>query len=293
MRNIAKLIFLISFLLTAAFTMALEGHSPSIKASINRKRIFIGDRIRYKVEAIPGLAAFEVKFPQFNGGLIGDCEIKDSGDRWLDMTSYYVGKRKIPSIEIKYRPKSEMNWKAGLTNELAFTVESVLPKGARLYDIKDIKGPLYPFSLSKLIMRIIVSFIILWILIKILKMFRKKPPLKLPYETALDELKAAIGQFSSGGGKKEYYVRISDTIRRYIEMVFSLRATEMTTQEFLMSLNNAPELSSGYKDSLKVFMEACDLVKFARHTPSAAEIDSVLTAAKKFIEETKEAYVHI
>lgn len=293
MRNIAKLIFLISFLLTAAFTMALEDHSPLIKMSINRKRIFIGDRIRYKVEAIPGLAAFEVKFPQFKDGLIGDCEIKDQGDRWLDMTSYYVGKRKIPSIEIKYRKKGEMNWKAGLTNELAFTVESVLPKGARLYDIKDIKGPLYPFSISKLITRIIVSFIILWILIKILKMFKKKTPPKLPYETALDELEAARGQFSSGGGKKEYYVKISDTIRRYIEMVFSLRAPEMTTQEFLMSLNNAPELSSGHRGSLKVFMEACDLVKFAKHAPSAAEIDSVLTAAKKFIEETKEVYVHI
>ena len=293
MRNTAKLIFLISFLLTAALSMAEEGRSPSIKASINKKRIFIGDRIRYKVEAIPGLAAFEVKFPQFKDGSIGGCEIKDSGDRWLDMTSYYVGKRKIPSIEIKYRKKGESFWKAGLTNELAFTVESVLPKGMRLYDIKDIKGPLYPFSLSKLITWIIVSFIILWMSIKILKMFRKKTPPKLPYETALDELEAAGGQFSSGGGKKEYYVRISDAIRRYIEMVFSLRAPEMTTQEFLMSLNNAPELSSGYKDSLKLFMEACDLVKFAKHTPSAAEMDSVLAAARRFIEETKEAYVHI
>lgn len=293
MRNITKSIFLISFMLTAAFAIASEGRSPSIKMSINRKRIFIGDRIRYKIEAIPGLAAFEVNFPQFKDGKIGDCEIKDQGDRWLDMTSYYVGKRKIPSIEIKYRPKGESDWKTGLTNELAFTVESVLPKGARLYDIKDIKGPLYPFSLSKLIAWIIVSFIILWALIKILKMFGKSTPPKLPYETALDELEVAKIQFSSGGGKKEYYVKISDAIRRYIEIVFSLRAPEMTTQEFLMSLNNAPGLSSGYKDSLKAFMEACDLVKFARHTPSAAEIDSVLTAAKKFIEETKEAYVRI
>ena len=124
------------------------------------------------------------------------------------------------------------------------------------------------------------------------KLWKKTPP-KLPYQIALDELGAAGRLFASNGDIKEYYVRVSDTVRRYIEAVFSLRAPEMTTQEFLTSLSDSQKLSIGYKDLLKSFMEACDLVKFAKHAPSRAEIDSVLTTAKKFIEETKEAYVHI
>jgi hypothetical protein len=67
----------------------------------------------------------------------------------------------------------------------------------------------------------------------------------------------------------------------------------MTTQEFLISLNNSPKLSSAHKDSLKNFMEACDLVKFAKHKPPIAGIDSSLATAKKFIEETKDSHVYI
>ena len=62
----------------------------------------------------------------------------------------------------------------------------------------------------------------------------------------------------------------------------------MTTQEFLMSLGDSRKISAGYKELLKVFMEACDLVKFAKHAPAKDETESVFTTAKKFIEETKE-----
>lgn len=67
----------------------------------------------------------------------------------------------------------------------------------------------------------------------------------------------------------------------------------MTTQEFLASLGNSWKISAGYKELLKSFMEACDMVKFAKHAPSKDEIESVLTTAKKFIEETKAVYVSI
>lgn len=292
MKKISKIFPIIIILLVTSFALAAEVPSAPIKATINKKRIFVGDRIRYKVDAVKG-NGLEIEFPQFKDGKIGDCEVKDTGKGWIEIASYYVGKRKIPPIEIKYRKKGEANWKTAKTEEIAFNVESVLPRGVRLYDIKDIKGPIYPFSILKLIMWAAAFFLIIWILFKILKMFRKKTPQKKPHEIALEELEAAKNKLSSGGDVKEYYVKISDAIRRYIETVFSLRAPEMTTQEFLMFLKDSPKLSSGYNDLLKIFMEACDLVKFAKHAPSRAEIDSIFTTAKKFIEETKEIYVSV
>lgn len=305
--KIARLLIAITgFLLIAPLTLAQDEEKPSLRTAINKKRIFIGDRIRYRVELV-SRRNLEIEFPKFKDSKIGDCEIKDAGSsvkktlfgkktyvNWLDITSYYVGQRAVPPIEIKYREKGEGNWKQLKTDELSFKVESVLPAGVRLKDIKDIKPPLYPFSLLKFIIFAVSGIIALWIFFKvIIWLFFKPAPPKLPHELALEELEAAKAGYSTGGDIKEYYVRISDAVRRYIETVFVLRAPEMTTQEFLDSLSKSPKLSGEYKDLLKIFMEACDLVKFAKYKPDRAGIESVFETAKNFILETKDKDVHI
>ena len=280
--------------------------APSMKTSISKKRILVGDRIRYKVEIFSRLD-LEIEFPKFKDNKLGECEIKDSGSQtrrsffggtrdyvyWLDITSYYIGKRVIPSISIKYREKGEGNWKTLKTEELSITVESVLPRNMPLYDIKDIRGPLYPFSIFKLLWQTAIACIILWMLIKLLKKLKKKTPPKLPHEAAIEALEAARAEFLKTGDIKEYYVKISDAVRRYIETVFKVRAPEMTTQEFLGSLGTSWKVSEDYKALLMTFMEACDLVKFAKHAPAKDEAEAVLTTAKKFIEGTKGEDVHI
>lgn len=297
-------------LLTAIFLFtALSGYAgtnneakPSIKASINKKRIFIGDRIRYKIE-ITSPYDLDIELPKFKDSKIGDCEIKDAafsarksffGKRaytyWFDITSFYVGARSVPPIEIKYRPKGRGDWKKLVTSELQFKVESVLPK-AKLKDIRDIKGPIYPFSLLKFLAFVLSGLFALWLIVKLLiKIFVKKIPPKLPHEIAIEEIDAARKKFGVGGEVKDYYVAMSDAIRRYIESVFDLRAPEMTTQEFLASLGDSSRLSAAYKDLLKGYMEACDLVKFAKYSPGAADIESIFQTAKKFIDETAKVY---
>lgn len=306
MRHVIRHFLAAYFLLIAVFSFAAETEQPSMKASVSRKRIFIGDRIRYNIEIV-SRDNLDIALPAFKDNKIGDCEVKDSGRSersnifrtrriylsWLDLTSYYVGKRKIPPIEVKYRQKGKGDWKVLNTPEIPFTVESVLPRGVKLYDIKDIKGPIYPFSFLKLFVLIIAGLFAVWVIFMILRAFKKKIPPKLPHEVALDELKIAQEALASNGDAKEYYVRISDAVRVYIETVFALRASEMTTQEFLVSLSDSPKLKPAHRELLKAFMEACDLVKFAKHAPSKAEIDSVFVSAKEFIEETKEIYVSV
>lgn len=304
MKNLSKLFFIAAFLIVASFGMAQDEDAPSIKTSINKKRIFIGDRIRYKVE-MDSRHDLDIDFPQFKDLKIGDCEIKDSGrlvkkslfgkrtyTDWLDVTSYYVGKRSVPAIEIKYREKGEGNWKKLKTEEMTFKVETVLPSGDKLKDVKDIKGILYPFSPLKFVMLLIALAAALWLLYALIaRIFFRRPPPKLPHEIALEELEAARTEHSTGGNIKDYYVRISDAVRRYIEAVFNLKAPEMTTQEFLASLGGSKKFSSEYKALLKTFMEACDLVKFAKYMPARIDIEAVFDTAKKFIEETKEVYI--
>ncbi|MDO8535411.1 MAG: hypothetical protein Q7S30_00125 [Candidatus Omnitrophota bacterium] len=303
MRYAARSFILAILLMTAAFAMAAEDGAPEMKASISKKRIFVGDRIRYKVEIV-SRENLEIEFPKFKDQKLGDCEIKDSGSLvkrsvfgkntyvyWMDITSFYVGKRNVPPIEIKYKEKGEGYWRKLQTSAFAFTVETILPRDLKLTDVKDIKGVLYPFSWLRLFFWIVGASITLWIAIRLLlkSIFKKTPP-KLPHEMALEEIDAASKQFAAGGEVKDYYVRISDAVRRYIESVFTLKAPEMTTQEFLRSLADSPKLKVIHKDLLRTFMEACDLVKFAKYKPTRNDIEGVFNTAKKFIEESKEIY---
>lgn len=304
MRYLKRLFFIAGVLLIANTTFTADEDIPYIKTAINKKRILIGDRIRYRVEIFSRLD-LEIEFPKFKDNKIDECEIKDSGKQikrplfggrsdyinWLDITSYFIGKRRIPSIGIRYRERGEGNWKTLKTEELYFTVESVLPRNTGLYDIKDIKGLLYPFSFLKLAVWVIAVCFAIWLIIELLKKLKKKAPPKLPHEIAIEALRAAQAELSKTGDIKEYYIKISDAVRRYIETVFKLRAPEMTTQEFLTNLGGSMKISAEYKELLKLFLEACDLVKFAKHAPLRDEIDSLLTTAKKFIEETKGEYV--
>lgn len=304
MKCAARLLFLMMFLAISTFATAEEESAPSIRASISRKRIFVGDRIRHKTEIV-SKKNLEIEFPQFKDSKIGDCEIKDSGKsvkrsvfgkssyiNWMDITSYYVGKRTIPPIEIKYREKGEGYWKKLKTGEFTFTVETVLPRDLKLTDILDIKGVLYPFSWFRLFLWILAASIALWVIVRlILKRIFKKAPPKLPHEVALEEIEAASKKFAAGGEVKDYYVKISDAVRRYIERVFSLKAPEMTTQEFLTSMSGSSKLQAVHKELLVTFMQACDLVKFAKYKPSRNDIENVFNTAKKFIEESKEIYI--
>jgi hypothetical protein len=272
----------------------------AIRASIDKKGVLIGDRIRYKIE-ISSRRELEIQPLKFKDGRIGDLEIKDSGrkaekgffgrrtyTRWYDVAAYAIGKHLIPSIELQCRPKGSGDWLAKKAPELTVSVGSVLPRNAKIADIKDIKGPLrfYEFpwfwiALAFMLAVLSVSGRALYLHLK------RRLEIKPPYEVALLELAAIREDLSKTGEVKECYFRVSACVRAYIEAVFRLKAPEMTTEEFLPSLGTSGALADGQKRLLRDFLEACDLVKFARHVPKTEEVESVLGAARNFIEETK------
>ena len=108
------------------------------------------------------------------------------------------------------------------------------------------------------------------------------------HEIAYERLRALVKEDLVGAGKiKEFYERISDILRHYIEHRFSLRAPESTTEEFLAELANTEVLPAGQKQRLGEFLQHCDLVKFAKHNPTTQQIQETFDLVKDFIEKTK------
>ena len=115
-----------------------------------------------------------------------------------------------------------------------------------------------------------------------------KPKLP-PHVIALGELnKLKEEQLWQHDKVKDYYTRLTDIIRVYLEERFEVPAMEQTTHEILSEFKGKESQVSGKLYSgLQRTLEVSDLVKFAKYTPLADENHFVLVHAFTLVEETK------
>lgn len=161
-------------------------------------------------------------------------------------------------------------------------------------DIRDVKPPMAfpgnPIPWFLLVILIVLFLFVAgqWYLRNKKNRGSKVPPAPLSWDAAYDRLRQLRQQnFPAQGKIKEYYTQLSDIIRRYIEDRFTIRAPEMTTEEFLFSLRTSADLSAQHKAALQDFLNCCDMVKFARYDSNAQEIELSFQMAERFITETK------
>lgn len=291
--------------LSAASAVAAES-APAVRASLSKRSVLIGDRARYTI-TVKAKALTQVQFPNFTDNRIGDFEIKDSGQalkksvfgavaqsRWYSIAAYSSGTHLIPPLEIKYKSRGAKDWSVIKTEQAVVKVGSVLPANVKLTDIKDIKGPLhfYEFPWLLLVSALAVAGSSLFA-VKTYRKLKARLAVLPPDALALRELEAARMIFAKTGDAKEYYTGVSGSVRRYIEAVFTFKAPEMTTEEFLASLKDSAALVEGQKQLLKDFMLACDLVKFAKYAATKSEAEAVFVTAKTFIDDTRRRNVRL
>jgi hypothetical protein len=300
MRYLSRIIMAAICLIALGGIASAGWNEPSVRVSVDKRGALIGDKITYVIE-VNSPKGVQVELPKFKNGKAGDFEIKDSGatqekkffggtryKNWYALAAYEPGKYKTPAAAVRFRSAKTDDWKAKGLNQIEVTIDSVLPKGKTISDIKDIKPPIQPFSINYwLVGSILAALAVAWSAVTSYIRYKNRLPPRSPYEIAVAELEEAKVMLNASSDIKEYYVKVSDSIRRYIENVFKLRAPEMTTQEFLGSLQAAGQLPAEYKGLLKEFMEACDLVKFAKYLPVKKEAESVLVTARNFIDGTK------
>jgi hypothetical protein len=116
----------------------------------------------------------------------------------------------------------------------------------------------------------------------------KATPALPPHEWAVQELARLESMGLPQHGQAErFHTLASDTIRRYLELRFQLRAPRQTTAEFLEAMREAPQLDAGQRALLRDFLERCDLAKFARAEYSVEECKGTADMARTFVDQTK------
>ena len=100
-----------------------------------------------------------------------------------------------------------------------------------------------------------------------------------PHQIALDELDALPGL---GLSVKEFYDRLSDILRAYLERSLRVPALQMTTYDLQRSLSHTA-LDPALRGRLKAILDRCDLAKFARFSPAPEEFSRDIEEAKGIV----------
>jgi hypothetical protein len=112
-------------------------------------------------------------------------------------------------------------------------------------------------------------------------------PVLTPWEQAyarLDRLQST--GWSESGEYEPYYVELSSILREYIEGRYHIHAPEQTTPEFLAEAVGCGWFSPEHQKLLAGVLRHSDRVKFARHEPTAEEMDRHFAEVRQFVDET-------
>ena len=107
----------------------------------------------------------------------------------------------------------------------------------------------------------------------------------LPHQKAMKEIEQIkADKMVSSDNQKEYYTKLTDTLRKYIEERYGFSAMEMTSTEIIERLMQTDQQSL---EELRQLFTTADLVKFAKYSTMINENDANLVNAIDFINQTK------
>ncbi len=111
-----------------------------------------------------------------------------------------------------------------------------------------------------------------------------------PVERAWAELSRLLGKGLPGRGRyKDFYVELTQLVRRYIQRQHGLKAPHLTTEEFFAAARASASFPKEALDELAAFMQSADMVKFAGVQATPEMADEATSSARGYIAKDDEA----
>lgn len=299
----------------AALSLALGVSAVSasaqstLRTSVDTTVITVGDRVTMTI-SVDHAAGARMQLPDsidvapfevLEARALPD-ETTDDGVRStvaLTLTAFELGELEVPPVTVDV-VAGDGTVETLETDRYGIEVVSVGTDESG--DIRGIRGPLgIPISSWVVALWLIVPLLAAVILYFLVRRLRPKgeeapratlgPLPRPPHETALEALAALESSSLLEEGRiKEYHIAASDILRTYVEERFRVEALEMTTREVLEGLAEVGA-DPPFRVGLRTFLEACDLVKFAKGNPSADESRAALELGRRIILESVPAPV--
>ena len=280
----------------------------SVEARIDSIEMFVGQQVHVTLTANAQESA-KVEFPQFQPTqyitpgveVLGSKELEkqelDNGfvarSMVYTLTSFDDTLYYLPPMTVKIDGKPYASKSLAL-KVLTMEVDTVHadqffgPKGVQDNPFQWSDWRL-PFWLSVLLLVLLVFCYYLY-----LRLRDNKPVIShirivkhlLPHQKAMKEIEQIkADKMVTSENSKEYYTKLTDTIRKYIEERYGFSAMEMTSSEIIAKLVEVQD--EGALSELRHLFLTADLVKFAKYSTLINENDMNLVNAIEFINQTK------
>jgi hypothetical protein len=297
------LLLLLTILLFAGKSMAQSGDA-SVTLSADRDHIVVGDEARIIVDLQHNPSLSSVTWPSIPDSF-GKLEIlrKDKIDtikngsfvlyhQVLFVTGFDSGVHVIPPVTAQVQPKNGAPYQIQ-SGGLDILVQTVAVDTTKAFKpIKEII--LVKSSWLDYIWWIVGGLLLLIAAIALFLYFKKNKPVAAPppapskplhirYLEALDKLEAE--KLWQKGDIKEYYIRLTELLRQYIETRFGVATLERTTGETMDMARKHPELCK-HTQVLNGILSTADMAKFARAQPLPSEHAAAMQLTRAFIKDT-------
>ena len=305
-----RFVFLI-VLVVSAFRLSAQ---VSVEAQIDSIEIFVGQQVHLTLTAHAKENA-KVEFPVFQPTqyITPGVEVLNSEQRpdvsqdngfmsrsmvytltSFDDTLYY-----LPPMTVKIDGKPYKSKSLALK---VLTIEVDTAHVDQFFGPKDVQDN--PFQWSDWSLSFWLSVLMLVLLAVTyylyLRLRDNKPIIKtirivkrlLPHQKAMKEIEQIkADKMVNSENSKEYYTKLTDTLRKYIEERYGFNAMEMTSSEIIEKLT-ATQDENAISELRQLFLTA-DLVKFAKYSTLINENDRNLVNAIDFINQTKQEDVPV
>ena len=298
----------IVFLITLIASVLRLSAQVQVEASIDSIQIFVGEQVHVTLSATAKEQS-KVEFPQFKPTeyitpgveVLGaeELETKEQDNGFVTrqmvytMTSFDDTLYYIPPMKVKIDGKPYESKSLAL-KVLTFEVDTT--NVDQFFGPKDVQDN--PFQWSDWSLSFWLSVLMLLLLAAAyylyLRLRDNKPIIThirvvkrlLPHQKALQQIEQIkADKMVASENSKEYYTKLTDTIRKYIEERYGFNAMEMTSSEIIDHLM-ATQDENALSELRHLFLTA-DLVKFAKYSTLINENDANLVNAIDFINQTK------
>ena len=291
---------------TAAAAAPVDPDAPTIAARADKTEAHVGDPIRVSVVAV-AKSAIPVNLPgsldlgPFSVLSREEGPVQNLGDGrakrefTLSVAAYEPGEVELPAIEVTYLG-ARGDVKTVRTEPLAIKIASVianepepaLKEGTTTVSVlEENRLPLY---VGGGVLAAALGALISFFIVRKLRMRpgeRLGPPPRPAHEIALERLDrlGAYG-FIENADNRPFYFAVSEIIRDYLGGRYGFDSLEMTTDE----LGDELQRRAGRElllSEVKGWLAACDLVKFAKVSPTVTEARGALETAIRIVTSSR------
>jgi hypothetical protein len=284
---------------------APDPDAPTVTARADRAQAHVGDPVHVEVVAIAKssvpvnlpstleLGPFSLLDRKESEQALGDGRIRRLYT--LSVAAYEPGAKVLPPVEVTYLgPRGDV--RTARTAPVPIKISSLIanePEPA----LKDAAPPvtvmvqnLWPAYAAGGLVAAALGALVTMLIVRRMRArrgARPGPPPRPAHEVALEKLDrlGAYG-FLENADNRPFYFAVSEVIREYLGGRYGFDSLELTTDELMAELRRhaGRELLLG---EVEGWLAGCDLVKFAKISPSAAESRGALESAIRIVSTTR------